>query len=145
SGHQRAARRRARGLRIAGGEEQPAPGELVDVGRGRTDGHAPAVAAEIAPADVVEQDDEDVRLTSEARELLLRNGRLLGKDESRLAVGAEGGGGAGDGVECWHADGSLGQITVSSRRGLSTSIAWISASENPRRRIIGTTLAKMCP
>ena len=34
---------------------------------------------------------------------------------------------------------------VSRRRGLSTRMAWTSASEKPRRRIRGTTLAKMWP
>src|SRR5204862_7581208 len=37
------------------------------------------------------------------------------------------------------------QRTVSRRRGVSTRIAWISGSEKPRRRIIGTTFAKMWP
>src|ERR1700730_2554616 len=43
-----------------------------------------------------------------------------------------------------HGEASV-QTSVSSRRGLSTRMAWISASEKPRRRIIGTTLAKMWP
>ena len=61
AGHQRRPRRGARRLGVARRQQQAAPGQPVDVGGGRADGHAAAVAAEVAPADVVEQDDQDVR------------------------------------------------------------------------------------
>src|SRR5204863_5178528 len=53
---ERAARRRARRLGIARGEEQATSRELVDVRRRRADRYAAAVTAEVAPADVVEGD-----------------------------------------------------------------------------------------
>ena len=61
AGHQRCPRRCARGLGVAGRQQQAPPGQPVDVGGRGPDRHPAAVAAEVAPADVVEEDHQDVR------------------------------------------------------------------------------------
>src|SRR5262249_25790060 len=62
-GDERGAARRARLLRVEIGEERALPGDAVDVGRAITH-HAAAVGADVPVADVVAEDDEDVRLAS---------------------------------------------------------------------------------
>ena len=54
--------RRAAGLGIGGGQDQPFGGDLVDIGGCAADRDATAIEAEVHPADVVEQEDEDVGL-----------------------------------------------------------------------------------
>ena len=51
----------ARRLRVARGHQQAPAGQAVDVGRRGPDGHAAAVAAEVPPAHVVHEDDQQVR------------------------------------------------------------------------------------
>jgi hypothetical protein len=51
----------ARRLRVARGEQRGLGGQLVDVGRGCAHGDPAAVAAEVPPADVVEEDHEHIR------------------------------------------------------------------------------------
>jgi hypothetical protein len=86
AGHQRGPRRCAGGLRVTRREQHPAASQRVDVGRRSADGHAPAVAAEVTPADVIEQDQQDVGLLPfAAAELGQRPYRpllLLGEDET---------------------------------------------------------------
>ena len=67
-GHDRRAGRRARRLAVTRREQQPFAREPVDVRRRRADRDAAAVAAEVAPADVVHQDHEHVRAAPGARD-----------------------------------------------------------------------------
>lgn len=60
AGHERRPRRRARRLGVARRELQATACQPVDVRGGSADGDAAAVAAEITPAHVVEQDHQDV-------------------------------------------------------------------------------------
>ena len=71
---------RAGRLGIGRGQHETLAGETVDLGRGRADRDAAAIDAGIAPAHVVDQKDEDVRLASETffeRRELVGGGRLL--------------------------------------------------------------------
>ena len=90
AGHQRCARRRAGRLGIAGRELQAAAREPVEVRRRRAHRHAAAVAAEVAPADVVHQENQDVGPLAAARDeigdLLSGSLRLGGMRERRLQV-----------------------------------------------------------
>ena len=61
AGHQRRARRRARRLRVARRHQQALAGEPVQVRSRRPDRDPAAVATEVAPADVVEDDHQHVR------------------------------------------------------------------------------------
>ena len=89
-GHDRGAGGRARRLAVARGEQQALPCELVDVRRGRADRDPAAVAAEVAPADVVHEDHQHVGPAPGAcDELVELGGRpllALGQHEARLAV-----------------------------------------------------------
>ena len=89
-GHERGTRRRARGLGVARREQQPVAREAVDVGRRRAGHLAAAVAAEIAPADVVHQHDQDVRFAPgaplELRELARGLRGLRGVRKGGLAA-----------------------------------------------------------
>src|SRR5262245_18422771 len=81
AGSQRCARRRAGRLGVTRGELQAVSGDLVEIGRRRADLNAAAIATEIAPADVVHQEDENVRLLlpplQMLRELRLRRLDLM--------------------------------------------------------------------
>ena len=61
AGHQLGARRHAIALHVEIQEAQPFRGERVDARRRRAAQHAAAVAAELAPAEVVGEDQYDVR------------------------------------------------------------------------------------
>src|SRR5262249_31485822 len=104
---QGAAGRGARRLRIARREPEAASGEIVDRPGGRAHGHAAAVATEISPADVVEEDDEEVGPAPGARgmcrKLLAPRLRLLRENEGRLSVRGDADGRTRDRVERWHA------------------------------------------
>jgi hypothetical protein len=106
SGQEGGPRRGARRLGIARRQAQALSGQAID-GRGRRPHRdTTAIAAEVAPADVVEQDEEDVRPApragGEVGQPALRRRGLLGEDEGRLAVGGGGDGRAGDRIERRH-------------------------------------------
>src|SRR5262245_7234883 len=107
AGQEGAARRGARWLRVARREPEAAPGEGVDGRRRRPHGDAAAVAAEVPPAYVVEENDQDIGLLARARgecgELVLRGPRLVGEDESGLAMRGEADGRRRDRIERRHA------------------------------------------
>ena len=102
AGHDGRPRRRAGRLAVARREQQPLPGEPVDVRRRCADRDAPAVATEVPPADVVHQDDQDIGPpTGPCREGLELGGRRLGATghhEGGLAVRGRRGRRARDGI-----------------------------------------------
>ena len=121
---QRAPRRRARGLRVARREPEAAPGEGVDRRGGRAHRDAAPVAAEVAPAHVVEEDHQDVRPAPRAGgvrgELLPRRLRLVGEDEGRFAMRGEADGRARNRIEGRHAEticGGGGNFKTRARQG----------------------------
>jgi hypothetical protein len=83
-------RRRAGGRRIGRREEQPFAGELVHHRRRIADGGAAAVEAGIHPANVVHEEDEDVRfltgLLLERRQLVARLLVLIGVQDDGVHV-----------------------------------------------------------
>ena len=91
AGHERRPRRGARRLGVARGEQQSPAGQPVDVGRRGPDGHPAAVAPEVAPAHIVEEDHQDVGLPPRRPvgvECGTRPCLLVGQDEAGLQAGA---------------------------------------------------------
>jgi hypothetical protein len=84
------ARWRAGGGRIGRGQQQPLIGELVHGRGGIAHGDAATVEAWIAPADIVHQENEDIRLLAgflgKLRELVLRGLVLLGMLDHRIHI-----------------------------------------------------------
>src|SRR5262249_20407351 len=107
-GEQRAARRRARRLGIARRQSKAVARQRIDHRRGRADGDATAVAPEIAPSDVVEEDDQEIGAPTCARrvgrELLPRGPLLVRMVEGRLTVRGDADSRARDRIEGWHAE-----------------------------------------
>ncbi len=100
---QRGAGRRAGRFGIAGGKLQAAARDPVEVGRRGADRHAAAIAAEIAPADIVHQVDQDVGLLLARCELACRDLDVGLVHEARLEMIGLAHGRCGDGIECRHA------------------------------------------
>jgi hypothetical protein len=106
SGQRGGPRWRTAWLRVAGGKLQAAARKLVEIGRRRADRDATAIAAEIAPADVVHHENKKVGLFAAARPMfgeLLEGGiDLLGVHEGGLKVLRLANGARCDRVEVGH-------------------------------------------
>jgi len=89
-GHDRRPRRRARRLGVARRQQETVAGETVDVRCRRAGHHAAAVAAEVAPADVVHEHEQHVRFLAGAGlqrgELPVGGAFLLVVDEAGFLV-----------------------------------------------------------
>ena len=85
---------------------QPIAGELIEIRRRRTDGHAAAKAAEIAPADIVHHENEDVGTLLAARQMVGEFGLgdidLTAMHERWLEVVGRTHGRRGDRIELGH-------------------------------------------
>ena len=106
AGQQRGARRRAAGLGVAGRQLQAVARDPVEVRRRRADGDAAAVAAEVAPTDIVHEEDQDIGPLAAARDKIrdLFSGSfgLCGVRKCRLQVFGDADRGRCDGIECGH-------------------------------------------
>ena len=124
AGVQRRARRRAGGFGIAGGKLQAAARDLVEVRRRRADGDAAAVAAEIAPADIVHEIDEDVGLLLACGEFSRCGFDVFPVHESGFEMVCLAHGLRCDGVESRH----VSSVDLRANYSLAASVAMARAS-----------------